>query len=112
MSYRYGNSRIINNTKKIESDNNVKYVRRLETVFYPQFDDVEQRQILSQEGDRLDLLAKEYYGDENFWFVIAMANNLGKGSLNVPAGLILKIPFYADEAGIFGLFDGYNISGR
>ena len=38
----------------------------------------------SREGDRLDLLAQ--------WWLIAEANNLGKGSLAVPTGLQLRIP--------------------
>ena len=48
--------------------------------------------LLTQEGDRLDLLAREYYGDERAWWVIASVNNVGKGSLTLPAGLQLRIP--------------------
>lgn len=110
MSERYANTRIITNSKKIESDNNVKYVRRLSTIFYPTFENVEYTQILSQEGDRLDILAREYYGDEHLWFVIAKVNNLGKGSMDVPPGLIIKIPFYTENSGIYSLLDTYNIS--
>ena len=49
--------------------------------------------IISRMGDRLDLLAREFYGNENRWWVLASANNLGKGNLNVPAGLQIRIPF-------------------
>ena len=46
----------------------------------------------SREGDRLDLLAQQFYGDPRQWWLIAEANNLGKGSLAVPTGLQLRIP--------------------
>jgi hypothetical protein len=102
MASRYENSNIIVDSRKIESDGTVKVVRRLETTLYPTFeqefaDDV---YILSQEGDRLDVLAREYYGDEVFWHVIAKTNNLGKGTLVVPPGIIIRIPYYDDYAPI------------
>jgi len=50
------------------------------------------RYIFAREGDRLDLLADEFYDDTTAWFILALANNLGKGSLNVPAGIQLRIP--------------------
>lgn len=112
MSERYANTNIVINAKKIESDGTEKYVRRLQTIFYPNFSSIETTQIVSQEGDRLDLLAKEFYGNENLWFVIAKVNNLGKGTLNVPAGLIIKIPYYAEEAGIYSVLNDFNFGER
>lgn len=50
------------------------------------------RYIFSKEGDRLDLLAYEFYGDTQLWFILASANNLGKGTMLVPPGLQLRIP--------------------
>jgi hypothetical protein len=50
------------------------------------------RYIFSKEGDRLDSLAYEFYGDTQLWFILANANNLGKGSMVVPGGLQLRIP--------------------
>lgn len=108
MTKRYGGTYIVDNARKIDSDGNLRYIRRLSTVFYPNFAKAEDTQILTQEGDRLDVLAKEYYGDESLWFVIAKQNNLGKGSLNVPAGIILRIPYYQEETGIATLLDSYN----
>ncbi len=43
-------------------------------------------------GDRLDVLAQTYYGDVNSWWIIATANNIGKGTLSIPAGTLLRIP--------------------
>ena len=48
--------------------------------------------IISQETDYLDTLANTYYKDPTLWWVIALANNLGKGKMSVPAGLQLRIP--------------------
>lgn len=50
------------------------------------------RYIFAREGDRLDLLAAEFYNDPTAWFILAVANDLGKGSLKVPAGKQLRIP--------------------
>ena len=49
--------------------------------------------IISREGDRLDLLANEFYEDPRYWWVLAEANNVGKGTMAVPSGLQLRIPF-------------------
>lgn len=50
------------------------------------------RYIFTREGDRLDLLANEFYGDPRHWVILAMANNLGKGTLSCPDGMQLRIP--------------------
>ena len=42
--------------------------------------------------DRLDLIAHKYYGNRNFWWVIAEANNIGKGTLAIQKGAILRLP--------------------
>jgi len=48
--------------------------------------------IFSREGDRLDTLAQQFYQDPTLWWIIANANNLGKGSFDVPPGLQIRIP--------------------
>lgn len=108
MANRYQNSKIISNSRKIESDENIKLVRRLSSVMYPDFSTKDDTKIVSQEGDRLDLLASEFYGDESLWFVIAKANNLGKGSMVIPPGLIITVPFYTDFNGIEVLLNNFN----
>ena len=45
-----------------------------------------------EEGERLDTLAYTIYGDSSYWWVIAAANGLGKGTLIVPANTKLRIP--------------------
>lgn len=48
--------------------------------------------IISNETDYLDTLAYKYYKDPSLWFLIALANNIGKGRLSVEPGLQLRIP--------------------
>ncbi len=48
--------------------------------------------IIAREGDRLDMLAFEYYEDHKLWWVLAEANKLGKGTLDCPAGQRIRIP--------------------
>lgn len=112
MSSRYENSNIVQNSKKIETDGTVRFVRRLETTLYPEFNNLlpDDTYILSQENDRLDILAKEFYGDEVFWHVIAKANNIGKGTLVIPPGLIIRIPYYDDYSPISVLIRDLNIN--
>ena len=42
--------------------------------------------------DRLDKLANDFYGDSQFWWIIASANGLGKGTLIVPENTTIRIP--------------------
>ena len=108
MTNRYASSNIINNIKKSQSDGSVKKVRRLSTTVYPDFSTPNDVFIISQEGDRLDILAHEYYGDETLWFVIARSNNIGHGTLLVEPGKVLRIPNYNEFGGIQGLLSDFN----
>lgn len=62
--------------------------------------------IVSNEGDYLDTLAYKYYGDPTLYWVIANANNLGKGRFSVPEGLTLRIPTNVGE--IINKFNNVN----
>tara|TARA_Y100000034_G_C6826793_1_gene372832 strand:- start:834 stop:1136 length:303 start_codon:yes stop_codon:yes gene_type:complete len=46
--------------------------------------------VLTQDGDRLDNLAFQFYGDQGLWWYIAKANNLK--FMTVGAGISLRIP--------------------
>ena len=49
--------------------------------------------VITTVGDRLDLLAYNYYRDVNLWWVISMANNNAtNGSLFPAPGTQLRIP--------------------
>lgn len=69
----------------------------------PQDSDI---QVVSNTEDYLDTLALKYYGDPDLYWIIALANNLGKGRLSVPPGLILRIPTNVNT--ILGQFSNLN----
>tara|TARA_Y100000034_G_scaffold74103_1_gene89142 strand:+ start:238 stop:507 length:270 start_codon:yes stop_codon:yes gene_type:complete len=47
--------------------------------------------VITQYGDRLDLIAYQFYGDATLWWAIAQANNI-KGSMKPAPGTSLRIP--------------------
>lgn len=67
--------------------------RAYRTTIYPKIEVNENDiYVYSKTGDRLDLLAYKYYGDTTFWWIIAHANHIGKGTMNVETGIQLRIP--------------------
>ena len=91
MPYRY------NKTKKRQKISGNKKFNYYETTIYksiPKSD--EDIYIITQDGDRLDLLSYRYYNDSSLWWYIANANNLT--NINVPIGTSLRIPATTDYA--------------
>jgi len=63
--------------------------------------------IITTIGDRLDLLAYQYYRDTNLWWIISAANNnVTKGLLFPTPGIQLRIP--TDVNSIMRLFNDFN----
>ena len=48
--------------------------------------------VITTLGDRLDLLAYDFYQDGSLWWVIASANSLPGDSIYPPVGIQLRIP--------------------
>lgn len=49
--------------------------------------------VVTVQGDRLDLLANQYYNDSTLWWVISVANsNITFGSMFPEPGIQLRIP--------------------
>lgn len=49
--------------------------------------------VITTQGDRLDLLANQFYGDATLYWIIARGNpSLNQGSLTIPPGTQLRIP--------------------
>ena len=48
-------------------------------------------------GDSYGSLANRFYNDTTLWWVIAAANNVGKGGLTLAAGLQIRIPQRMDK---------------
>lgn len=44
-----------------------------------------------QAGDRIDKLASRYLGDDEYWWVIALVNNIGY-PLGIVPGTVIRIP--------------------
>jgi hypothetical protein len=58
-------------------------------------------------GDRLDLLANQYYRDSNLWWIIAFVNsNVTRGSMFPAPGVQLRIP--TDLSNVMGLYKQFN----
>lgn len=48
--------------------------------------------VMTVQGDRLDLLANEYYQDPSMWWVIALKNDMTEVDLSMKEGIVLRIP--------------------
>ena len=64
------------------------------TTNYPDiplsFDDI---YVYTDEGDRFDILAQNYYGDSSLWWVLSIANpQFIQNSLYPPLGVQIRIP--------------------
>lgn len=65
----------------------------LKTTYYPDINPLDTDLfIITNETDYLDTLSHKYYNDPTLWWIIALANGLGKGRLSVERGLQLRIP--------------------
>jgi len=81
---RYSDNKIIRTGKK----NHYKV-----SILPNTTDNVNDIYIVTKRGDRLDLLAYNYYNDKTKWYIIAIANNLGNGSMILEPGLNITIPY-------------------
>ena len=94
--------------KTIKTERNVDLKRYYSTTKYPtpplNFNDI---YVISQEGDRFDNLALQYYGDPTLWWAISISNpNLPQDSYFPPPGIQLRIP--ANIAGVVSNFEQIN----
>jgi phage tail protein X len=66
------------------------------TVRYPEIPlTTEDIYVYTEQGDRFDVLAQNFYQDSSLWWIIAAANpQVTLGSLIIPEGLQLRIPAY------------------
>ena len=90
----------------IERKNQVRYYRGIK---YPNIDlSINDIYIITTSGDRLDLLANQFYNDTRLWWIIATANRnvIRRDSFNLKAGLEIRIP--ADIQDILSNFESLN----
>lgn len=89
---------ILKRYENLDIVNDAMGKRNYSTVLYPTIEpDPLDIYTIVYESDRLDLLAYKYYGDVKYWWVIAQANNLGKGSFNIDPDTRLRIPKNIDS---------------
>lgn len=51
--------------------------------------------IVTSMGDRFDILAKQFYDNQSYWWIIASANpNVRRDTLYITPGVQLRIPPY------------------
>ena len=81
-------------SSKISIKNNKNYYSTTIYSKVPERDT--DRYFISQEGDRCDNLAYEFYGNPNLWWFIARVNKLKNN--NIPAGTSLRIPIDTEFA--------------
>tara|TARA_B100000902_G_C26475028_1_gene511977 strand:+ start:195 stop:464 length:270 start_codon:yes stop_codon:yes gene_type:complete len=78
---RYKNSRIkVQNNKSYYKTTIFDKIPKSDSDIY----------VITQYGDRLDLLAHQFYGDVSLWWYIARANDLN--TMIVPENIQLRIP--------------------
>jgi len=80
-----------------------------QTVKYPEIPlSINDIYVITTEGDRLDLLAQQFYNDINLYWIISSANPnyVNYGSLFITAGTELRIP--TDISTIKFLFNQLN----
>lgn len=79
-----------NGVKVVKSDMGKRYYVN---NIYPEIPVTEEDiYVITTAGDRLDILAYNYYGDVSLYWIIASANNLPGDSLVPPLGQQLRIP--------------------
>ena len=84
---RYDNTAVVRDANKKVMKRRTKFYKAIPE----QSNDI---YVMTQLGDRCDLLADQYYGDSSLWWYIAKANNLKFN--NLEEGLTLRIPSSTD----------------
>jgi hypothetical protein len=81
------------------------------TTKYPSIkENIDDLYIITIQGDRLDNLANQFYGDSTLYWIFQQANdNLNRDSLYPPVGVQMRIP--VDIAQILNDFDVLNSNG-
>lgn len=85
--------------RKIQNNTTSSGITFKKNVIYPEIPlDENDVYVISQYGDRYDVLALEFFKDPQLWWIISSANNYQKGSLNITPGIQLRIPANKDAA--------------
>jgi len=89
---RYENTNIKRANKAKRSGEKSKIFMKYDTTLYNKVTEANNDLfVITQDGDRLDNLAFQFYGDSSLWWFIAQTNNIN--TMNVPKGTSLRISF-------------------
>ena len=83
---------ISRNIQQLKTSKGKSYYKSIKYPEIPILD--EDLYIISIVGDRVDNLARQYYGDSNLWWIISSANSeiIKGGSFGIKPGLEIRIP--------------------
>jgi hypothetical protein len=85
------------------NNNKTTYNKKIyyDLTYYPNKikESIDDIYIITNDGDRLDLLSEQFYGDSSMYFIISLANPdvISFDSLYVPQGTQLRIPKNINE---------------
>jgi nucleoid-associated protein YgaU len=91
---RYGNTRLLQDPFTNEPTHYATYDFPLALKGFADIDWFSGQPVVEHTwalGDRMDKLASKFYGDDELWWVIALANNIAN-PLAVAAGMVIRIP--------------------
>ena len=98
MRNRYKNTKkTFHHPQSVGDDKRPNSFLKYSTTFYtnsPESNSV--IYVITQHGDRFDLLAEQFYKDPSLWWYLGKANNLK--TMNVPTGTSLRIPATVENA--------------
>lgn len=80
--------------RRTVTEDGVPYI---ENAVYPDIRETsEDIYLVTTQGDRYDILARDFYGDTSYWWIIAAANNSTRDSLYIEPGVQIRIPAFRD----------------
>ena len=85
---RYSKTLTVDNDKQLgiwSGNDNVSFIDEVESGLIPS------RQHIFKNGERLDIISAQYYGDSSYYWIIAHTNRIGF-VLQIRPGTVLLIP--------------------
>lgn len=85
-----------NRVSSIKIINEIGKHRYYKPIKYPEIPlSIDDLYVVTTSGDRLDLLAEQFYGDVRLWWIISTANMnaIKRDSFALRAGIEIRIPF-------------------
>jgi hypothetical protein len=76
--------------RRTETEDGVPYIQN---PVYPDIPETsEDIYLITTAGDRYDILAQQFYGNTDYWWIIAAANNSTRDSLYIEPGVQIRVP--------------------